>query len=515
MSAYKRKRNALTTKVYRVHLEPTKATGIFWVRHCSHLPGRSPIPRPGLTQLMGGTQIVNALGFLWVRKRLWCLRIQRTWTGTPQVCAHHGISTKFRLVYFPPLPYHPFMINFILKTLVALLLAPPWIHADEGPLPPFENPFAEISSLRSEADTATTLGIHLRSQNNPSVQTTPTMPAQNIHDHMDTRHPSMTTIPTKTQVKPTNHLPDNQRLPLGLALLALTPILKNKRLRYHKTSQRQATYTYDDTPQEQTGTLPQKSEKPTQARSYASETYIYDAIETSIWPNRDPIGEEGGVNLYAFVGNRATDHVDYLGMLITKFLCCTEEQKILVREWEEIVKNAMQEFGQITSASSAQYHDITDSLDRHLTPAQKDVMYVMWRDFVSKMNFLNHYIKTGMERGYRVRCTDLDGSYGSAPRTRFNRWVRRRTINLDNGLFENAHLLDSNRRPRGATTLYHELSHMFYFTRDIDYSFDHQPIHELADDAGTVELFINPPRAISIFVSVWSQDGYEIPSELP
>lgn len=32
------------------------------------------------------------------------------------------------------------------------------------------------------------------------------------------------------------------------------------------------------------------------------------------WPNRDPIGELGGENLYALVGNRPTDYVDVAGL---------------------------------------------------------------------------------------------------------------------------------------------------------------------------------------------------------
>ena len=33
------------------------------------------------------------------------------------------------------------------------------------------------------------------------------------------------------------------------------------------------------------------------------------------WPSRDPIGEEGGVNLYGFIGNEPVDNVDLLGLI--------------------------------------------------------------------------------------------------------------------------------------------------------------------------------------------------------
>jgi len=41
----------------------------------------------------------------------------------------------------------------------------------------------------------------------------------------------------------------------------------------------------------------------------------YDPI-TGRWPSRDPIEEEGGVNLYGFVGNDGVDNLDYLGLKI-------------------------------------------------------------------------------------------------------------------------------------------------------------------------------------------------------
>jgi RHS repeat-associated protein len=40
---------------------------------------------------------------------------------------------------------------------------------------------------------------------------------------------------------------------------------------------------------------------------------FYDP-ETGRWPSRDPIGEQGGLNLYGFVGNRSTGWIDILGL---------------------------------------------------------------------------------------------------------------------------------------------------------------------------------------------------------
>jgi RHS repeat-associated protein len=43
--------------------------------------------------------------------------------------------------------------------------------------------------------------------------------------------------------------------------------------------------------------------------------YLYRYYDPVIgrWPSRDPIGEEGGINLYSFVDNDAGNQIDYLG----------------------------------------------------------------------------------------------------------------------------------------------------------------------------------------------------------
>jgi RHS repeat-associated protein len=48
--------------------------------------------------------------------------------------------------------------------------------------------------------------------------------------------------------------------------------------------------------------------------------YRYYNPSTGRWLSRDPIGNNGGLNLYAFVNNRTPDRLDYLGMLYTASL---------------------------------------------------------------------------------------------------------------------------------------------------------------------------------------------------
>jgi hypothetical protein len=44
--------------------------------------------------------------------------------------------------------------------------------------------------------------------------------------------------------------------------------------------------------------------------------FRYYDPETGRWPNRDPIGEEGGFNVYGFVGNDGVNMADVLGLIV-------------------------------------------------------------------------------------------------------------------------------------------------------------------------------------------------------
>ncbi len=48
--------------------------------------------------------------------------------------------------------------------------------------------------------------------------------------------------------------------------------------------------------------------------------YLYRFYDPNLqrWLNRDPIADNGGINLFAFVGNEPTDYADSLGLADTK-----------------------------------------------------------------------------------------------------------------------------------------------------------------------------------------------------
>jgi len=60
-------------------------------------------------------------------------------------------------------------------------------------------------------------------------------------------------------------------------------------------------------------THPAKRRQPAQPRRKIRPTATKPASGIPYWPSRDPIGENGGENLYGFVGNDCVDTWDYLG----------------------------------------------------------------------------------------------------------------------------------------------------------------------------------------------------------
>ena len=61
-------------------------------------------------------------------------------------------------------------------------------------------------------------------------------------------------------------------------------------------------------------TRPANRRKPSELRRKIRLTPTKTASGIPYWPSRDPIEEEGGINLYGFVGNEGVNQWDYLGL---------------------------------------------------------------------------------------------------------------------------------------------------------------------------------------------------------
>ena len=80
--------------------------------------------------------------------------------------------------------------------------------------------------------------------------------------------------------------------------------------------------------------------------------YRYYHPELGRWLSRDPIGEEGGLNLYGFVGNDSVNNVDYLGWEIATY---THEGTGLTGKLEVSVSLSCDKGAQISSATASGY----------------------------------------------------------------------------------------------------------------------------------------------------------------
>jgi uncharacterized protein RhaS with RHS repeats len=71
--------------------------------------------------------------------------------------------------------------------------------------------------------------------------------------------------------------------------------------------------------------------------------FRYYDPETGRWPNRDPIGEQGGYNLYGFVGNDGHNYFDTLGLKVKFKLSKPLMGKFKIEEKKGIIVNELLE----------------------------------------------------------------------------------------------------------------------------------------------------------------------------
>ncbi|WFB35595.1 RHS repeat-associated core domain-containing protein [Kiritimatiellota bacterium B12222] len=156
----------------------------------------------------------------------------------------------------------------------------------------------------------------------PSIKTTPSHRPANAQNQPT----DQTTIPHRSLYTHQNKSPHNKGIPPLFALIPLVTLPRRKRkpaLRCDPTTTRKEKQTYANT----TPTLCSiyiydysiTTNDLIKAKAYEDYGFRYYDPETGRWPNRDPIGERGGFNLYGFVGNDGVNSWDALGLERAEF----------------------------------------------------------------------------------------------------------------------------------------------------------------------------------------------------
>jgi RHS repeat-associated protein len=80
--------------------------------------------------------------------------------------------------------------------------------------------------------------------------------------------------------------------------------------------------------------------------------YRYFDPETGRWPNRDPIEERGGVNLYGFVGNDGLNNIDFLGYISAReiYRYIKNNAKGVIGSFWSFIKNFSDDYAKTQSA---------------------------------------------------------------------------------------------------------------------------------------------------------------------
>ena len=218
----------------------------------------------------------------------------------------------------------------------------------------------------------------------------------------------------------------------------------------------------------------------------------YYAPALGRWPTRDPIEEDGGLNLYGFVRNDPTNRFDYLGQFSEFIDCCpcqksalASDEKRALQHIANLMNNINQAISQrpqkrITDTSSQDYGKFKDQIARRL----EDALRVL-RASKKKLPKC------------KVKCIKEDsGKYAMAfP------WPLGRTIHIYEGETQELywHLTETAQ----AATLVHETTHIAAATTDSEYFWQN-------GKGIKTQLFARWPRIASTY-DTWILTGFCVP----
>jgi len=217
--------------------------------------------------------------------------------------------------------------------------------------------------------------------------------------------------------------------------------------------------------------------------------FRYYNPNTGRWPNRDPIQEQGGLNLYGMVGNNPVNSWDYLG-LAANYKCCTKAQISTLKRAESISwGTAMKALAVIESSYTegdiyVKYPNIT----LHIANKGMGGSFVIRRWRADLLLNLQKVSDGFLANTYTIECKDKDnGSYAEAPANKLGQ-IFRNQIDVYPQFF-------SLNGTQQAKTILHESSHLFAQTKD---NFSGQTWAQLpyvANDAYFIEDLVPSPGA--------------------
>jgi RHS repeat-associated protein len=137
--------------------------------------------------------------------------------------------------------------------------------------------------------------------------------------------------------------------------------------------------------------------------------YRHYSPELGRWLSRDPIGEEGGVNLYGMVGNDAVNSWDVLGLEWTKINCSGVSEAVGGSAYALFVASAK-------VSISGEVCDCCDTETKEVKPKDTWNVTVRARARIGvgvggDLRIAGYYISPGKMLGPQVELVDVSGGY--------------------------------------------------------------------------------------------------------
>ena len=157
-------------------------------------------------------------------------------------------------------------------------------------------------------------------------------------------------------------------------------------------------------------THPALRRQPAQPRRKIRPTPTKPASGIPYWPSRDPIGERGGKNLYAFVGNDGANRVDELGLLKARsHINPTNDCGSFLVAWEISLEKKHSGRGYVISNIRYKW-DATDSNGKKVKSPYGRDFYEAWGPFDDGVDYDGQH---GFTDHWRSDPLNLTGTKGS------------------------------------------------------------------------------------------------------